>query len=168
MDRGAWQATVHRSQRVRDDRSNLTHVYYTHFTDEKSEPHRGQCLVENQTINLMCLWNFSWSLWKNWLIWKDPDARKDWSWEERGTTEDEMVRWHHDSMDMNLSKLRELVIDREAWRAAVHGVARSRTRLSENWTELVEWVESKTNSAEVYVLGKWILQFLSRYNLLLG
>ena len=43
-----------------------------------------------------------------------------------------MVRWHHDSMDMNLSKLQELVIDRETWRAAVHGVARSQTRLSEN------------------------------------
>ena len=44
--------------------------------------------------------------------------------------EDEMVGWHHDAMDMSLSRLRELVMDREAWRAAVRGVTKSRTQLS--------------------------------------
>ena len=53
----------------------------------------------------------------------------------RETTEDEMVGWHHHSMDMSLSRLQELVMDREAWHAAVHGITKSRTRLS-NRTEL--------------------------------
>ena len=45
--------------------------------------------------------------------------------EEKGMTEDEMAGWHSDSMGMSLSKLRELVIDREAWRSAIHGDAKS-------------------------------------------
>ena len=42
---------------------------------------------------------------KNLLIGKDPDAGKDWRQEEKGTTEDEMVEWNHNSLDMSLSKL---------------------------------------------------------------
>ena len=71
---------------------------------------------------------------KCWLIWKDLDVGKDQRQEEKGTTEDEMIGWHSDLMDMSLSKLRELVMDREAWRAAIHGVTKNRTRLSP-WTE---------------------------------
>ena len=46
-------------------------------------------------------------------------------------TEDEMAGWHHDSMDVSLSEPREWVMDREAWRAAIHGAAKCRTRLSD-------------------------------------
>ena len=72
---------------------------------------------------------------KSWLIGKDSDAGRDWGQEEKGTTEDEMAGWHHGLKDMSLNELREMVMNREAWRAVIHRFTESRTRLS-HWTEL--------------------------------
>ena len=71
---------------------------------------------------------------KSCLIIKDPDARKDWRQKRRGWQRMRCM-WDGitDSTDMSLSKLQEMVKDREAWRAAVHGISKGPTWLS-NWT----------------------------------
>ena len=69
---------------------------------------------------------------KNGLLPNDPNAREDWGQEEKGTIEDELVWWHP---RLDGHEFEQAPVDREAWRAAVHGVAKSQTWLS-NWTEL--------------------------------
>ena len=71
---------------------------------------------------------------KNWLIWKDPIAGKDWRQEEKGTMEDETVGWHHWCNGHEFEQAPG-VCDREAWSASVHAVSKNWTGLWLNWTD---------------------------------
>ena len=68
--------------------------------------------------------------------WKRPWCCKRYWGQEKGAADDEMVRWHHWLNGQNLSNFHETVKDREAWRAAVHGVVKS-------WTRLCDWTKKK-------------------------
>ena len=82
-------------------------------------------------------------------IYLDSDAGKDWRQEEKGTTENEIVGCLTYSMDMSLSKLQELMMDSEAWHAAVRWIERNQTSLSD-WNELIYLSVYVTSSLSIY------------------
>ena len=86
---------------------------------------------------------------------KGSDAGKYWR-QEKGTTEDEMVGWHHYLMNMSLIKLQEMVKDREAWSAVVHGVSKSWTQLSECTTAILQKRKLRFRNVQ----SPWVIQLV--------
>ena len=157
MDREAWRAVIHGVAKSRTRLSDWTELKWIVVLEKTLESPVG--CKEIKPVNPKG--NQSWILirrtdaeaeapilWppdtKNQLTGKDPDTGKDWSQEAKGTTGEEWLNGITDSMDMSLSKLWEMVKDREAWRTAIHWVTK-------RWTQVSKW--TTTTNRSILVLG---------------
>ena len=97
---------------------------------------------------------------KSWFSWKDPDAGKDWRQEEKETTDDEMVGWHHWLNGHEFEQTPWVIVkDREAWCAAFHGVSKSLNKLG-HLNNNNRKVKTRSET-QVYRMNEWISGFHS-------
>ena len=102
-------------------------------------------------------WPKDWiSYWRNWTLRKDPDAGKDLGQEEKGATEDEMVGWHHRLNGHELEQTPEILKDREALRAVVHGVTESDTTWQLNNKNFIPETSGLIYRKGLYIQQSWL------------
>ena len=101
----------------------------------------NQSILNRLVLGVHCRnWCWSWnsnilaSWCRDWLIWKDPDAWKDWGQEEKGTTEDEIVGWHHWHNGHGFGWTLGVGDGQGSLAAVAHGIAKNQPRLSD-WSE---------------------------------
>ena len=131
----------------------LIKLYYTKALSDQALSLAPDWILLLQGPRILVYSRDSTTTFQSSLMWKDPDAGKDWRQEEKGTTEDEMVGWHHWFLGHEFGWTPELVMNREAWRAAVHGVTKSWIRLS-NWTELNRMVDECHSCNCIFLFAK--------------